>query len=69
MPRKKRETKAKSGRLARQQGAETTLTIRQIAGRLRLGSWKSLNHKLYLASKQAAKEPKSKKNEKGKVMV
>jgi hypothetical protein len=27
---------------------ETTLTIRQIAQRLCLGSWKSLNHQLYL---------------------
>ena len=27
---------------------ETTLTIRQIAQRLEMGSWKSLNHKLYL---------------------
>jgi len=26
---------------------ETTLTIREIAGRLRMGSWKSLNNKLY----------------------
>ena len=34
---------------------ETTLTIREIAQRLHLGSWKSLNNKLYLARK--AKEP------------
>jgi len=27
---------------------ETTLTIRQIAQRLAMGSWKSLNHKLHL---------------------
>jgi REP element-mobilizing transposase RayT len=30
---------------------ETTLTIRAIAGRLQMGSWKSLNNKLYLAGK------------------
>ncbi len=30
---------------------ETTLTIRQIAQRLSMGSWKSLNNKLYLRSK------------------
>lgn len=30
---------------------ETTLTIRQIAERLHLGSWKSLNNKLYLRSR------------------
>jgi hypothetical protein len=30
---------------------ETTLTIRQIAQRLHMGSWKSLNNKLYLAAK------------------
>jgi hypothetical protein len=29
---------------------ETTLTIRQIAKRLHMGSWKSLNNKLYLRS-------------------
>ncbi len=32
---------------------ETTLTIREIAQRLHLGSWKSLNNKLYLAGKAA----------------
>ena len=36
---------------------ETTLTIRQIARRLQMGSWKSLNNKLYLRKKTAAKEP------------
>jgi hypothetical protein len=36
---------------------ETTLTIRQIARRLHMGSWKSLNNKLYLRNKTAAKEP------------
>lgn len=30
---------------------ETTLTMREIAKRLHMGSWKSLNNKLYLASK------------------
>jgi len=30
---------------------ETTLTIREIAERLRMGSWKSLNNKLYLQRK------------------
>jgi len=30
---------------------ETTLTIREIAERLYMGSWKSLNNKLYLAGK------------------
>jgi hypothetical protein len=30
---------------------ETTLTIRQIAQRLYLGSWQSLNKKLYLRNK------------------
>jgi hypothetical protein len=32
-------------------GRETTLTSRQIAQRLHMGSWKSLNNKLYLAAK------------------
>lgn len=36
---------------------ETTLTIRQIAQRLQMGSWKSLNNQLYLRSKAASKEP------------
>ena len=36
---------------------ETTLTIRQIALRLRMGSWKSLNNKLYLAGKAKRKQP------------
>jgi hypothetical protein len=31
---------------------ETTLTIRQIAERLSMGSWKSLNNKLYLLGKE-----------------
>ena len=42
---------------------ETTLTIRQIAERLRLGSWKSLNNKLYLLRQAKHERPK------GKVMV
>ena len=39
--------------IARTPSRETTLTIRQIAERLHLGSWKSLNHKLYLLKKAA----------------
>jgi putative transposase len=35
---------------------ETTLTIREIAKRLRMGSWKSLNNKLYLRSKIKPKD-------------
>jgi putative transposase len=38
-------------RLARRLRRETTLTIREIAGRLHMGSWKSLNNKLYLAAR------------------
>jgi hypothetical protein len=38
--------------LARRLRKETTLTIRQIAERLSMGSWKSLNNKLYLLDKQ-----------------
>jgi hypothetical protein len=30
---------------------ETTLTIRQMARRWNIGSWKSLNNRLYLAAK------------------
>jgi len=37
---------------------ETTLTIRQISERLRMGSWKSLNNKLYLRSKSKEKHNK-----------
>jgi hypothetical protein len=44
---------ALAGRLRR----ETTLTIREIAGRLRMGSWKSLSNKLYLTRKQMGKGP------------
>ena len=33
---------------------ETTLTIRQIAQRLHMGDWKSLNNKLYLRGKANA---------------
>jgi hypothetical protein len=32
-------------------GRATTPTIREIAKRLRMGSWKSLNNRLYLRSK------------------
>jgi REP element-mobilizing transposase RayT len=35
---------------------ETTLTLRQIAQRLHMGSWKSLNNKLYLRNQAARKE-------------
>jgi putative transposase len=35
---------------------ETTLTIAQIAGRLQMGSWKSLRNKLYLRSKAEARK-------------
>ena len=35
---------------------ETTLTIREIAQRLNMGSWKSLNNQLYLANKARVKE-------------
>ena len=59
-PKTLREKLAMAGRLRR----ETTLTIRQIARRLHLGSWKSLNTRLYLAGKQSAKASKSKKGEK-----
>ena len=37
---------------------ETTLTIRQIAERLHLGSWKSLNNNLYLRSQGKGKRNK-----------
>ncbi len=37
---------------------ETTLTVRQIAERLHMGSWKSLNNKLYLRRKTEAEEVK-----------
>jgi hypothetical protein len=38
----------------------TTLTIREIAQRLNIGSWKSLDNRLYLASKRKAREARSK---------
>ena len=38
--------------LARRLRQETTLTLRPIAARLSLGSWRTLNHQLYLARKQ-----------------
>jgi len=37
---------------------ETTLTIRQIAQRLQMGSWKSLNNHLYLLNKTTSKDAK-----------
>jgi len=39
-------------------------TIPQIAQRLHMGSWKSLNNKLYLVGKQDTKESKSKRDKK-----
>ncbi|HEY2953593.1 MAG TPA: hypothetical protein VGK40_13470, partial [Verrucomicrobiae bacterium] len=42
-------------KLAARLRRETTLTIRQIAERLHLGSWKSLNNKLYLCSRGKGK--------------
>ncbi|HVV00860.1 MAG TPA: transposase [Verrucomicrobiae bacterium] len=42
---------------------ETTLTIREIAQRLKMGSWKSLNTKLYLATR-AAQKPKKERSKK-----
>jgi hypothetical protein len=54
------EKLAMAGRLRR----ETTLTVREIAQRLRMGSWKSLNNRLYLAGKQNAKESKSERGKK-----
>jgi REP element-mobilizing transposase RayT len=56
---------AMAGRLS----CETTLTIREIAQRLHMGSWKSLNNRLYLAGKENAKESKSERARKYKVMV
>ena len=44
--------------LAARLRGETTLTIRQIAQRLHMGSSKSLNNQLYLRNKAAAKETK-----------
>ena len=54
------EKLAMAGRLRR----ETTLTVREIAQRLHMGSWKSLNNRLYLASKRNAKESKSERTRK-----
>jgi hypothetical protein len=34
-----------------------------------MGSWKSLNNKLYVAGKQRGKEPKAKAAKRGKVVV
>src|SRR2546423_515715 len=47
---------------------KTTLTIREIAERLHMGSWKSLNDKLYLAGK-ASKTPKHEKAKSEKLWV
>jgi hypothetical protein len=55
MPKTHLEKLVMAGRLRR----ETTLTIREIAQRLHMGSWKSLNNRLYLAGKRNAKESKS----------
>jgi len=40
---------------------ETTLTVREIAQRLHMGSWKSLNNKLYIAGKASGNRPKNEK--------
>jgi hypothetical protein len=54
-----------AGRLSRRPASlamrlrrETTLTIWQIVVRLHLGSWKSLNNKLYLRSRSKGKRNK-----------
>jgi REP element-mobilizing transposase RayT len=49
------KSEAKKLELAARLRRETTLTIRQIAERLHLGSWKSLNNKLYLRSRGKGK--------------
>jgi hypothetical protein len=50
---------AKTGQLKIELAArlqrETTLTIRQMARRRNMGSWKSLNNRLYLAGKMNRK--------------
>ena len=40
---------------------ETTLTIREIGQRLHMGSWKSLNNRLYLAGNLDVQKAKSKR--------
>ena len=40
---------------------EATLTVREIAQRLHMGSWKSLNNKLYLAGKTMGQDANGKK--------
>jgi len=40
---------------------ETTLMVRQIAQRLHMGSWKSLNNKSYLRRETGIEEAKSEK--------
>jgi DNA-directed RNA polymerase specialized sigma24 family protein len=47
---------------------ETTLSIREIAERLAMGSWKSLNNTLYLALRATQKQ-KNEKAKKGKLLV
>jgi hypothetical protein len=47
-------------KLAARLRRHTTLTIRQMAERLHLGSWKSLNNKLYLRSRGKGKPMKCK---------
>jgi hypothetical protein len=63
-----RKTNADKLAIAVRLRRETTLTIRESAERVHLGSWKSLNNRLYLAGK--AREKASKRGRaKWKVMV
>jgi hypothetical protein len=59
------EKLALSARLRR----ETTLTIREIAGRLWMGSWKSLSNQLYFMRKVKSKSSVRKHPKKGNVIV
>lgn len=47
-------------RMALRLRRETTLTMRQIARRLHMGSWKSLNNQIYLAGKRKTNPTKAK---------
>jgi REP element-mobilizing transposase RayT len=59
-----RKTHPEKLALAGQLRRETTLTIREIAQRLHMGSWKSLNNRLYLAGKRNAKKSRSTRTKK-----
>jgi hypothetical protein len=61
-----RKTHPEKLALAGQLRRETTLTIREIAQRLHMGSWKSLNNSLYLAGKRNAKKSRSTRTKKAK---